>query len=145
LGDFLNDHLAAELTAHDVWDFLRETCGFRPADWSRDQSVHARIHDESSRYRDGITADHAPLAEIGRSAARVIAELLATPDGPAVVTVAADAGAVRPACSAKSFGFRYPVHMSGLVNSSPGKTPMRYANRGVRRRHVRARTYGRSR
>ena len=93
LGDFLDDHLAVELTAHDIWGFLREACGFRPTDWSRDQSVHARIHDETSplprrdhrRPRPGMT-------EIRRSAAGVIAELLATPGGPAVVTVAADAG-----------------------------------------------------
>jgi len=97
LGDFLADHLAVELTAHDVWDFLREACGFRPTDWSRDQSLHARIHDETSRYRDGITADRGRLAEIGRSAAGFIAELLAAPDGPAVVTVAADAGAGKTA------------------------------------------------
>jgi hypothetical protein len=92
LGDFLDDHLAEELTAHDVWSFLREACGFRPTDWSRDQSVHARIHDETTRYRDGIAADRAPLPEIQRSAAGVIRDLLAVPGGPAVVTVAADAG-----------------------------------------------------
>jgi hypothetical protein len=92
LGEFLGDHLSVELTAHDVWGFLRETCGFRATDWSRDQSIQARIHDETTRYRAGITADRASLTEIRRSAAGVIAELLATPDGPAVVTVAADAG-----------------------------------------------------
>jgi hypothetical protein len=92
LGDFLDDHLAVELTAHDVWDFLRAQ-GYRPADWSRDQSVCARIDDETDRYRSGITADRARQAEIRRSAAAVIAGLLADPAGPAVVTVAADAGA----------------------------------------------------
>ena len=97
LGDFLGDHLAVELTADDLWGFLRETCGFRPTDWSRDQSIHARIHDETTRYRDGITADRAPLTEIHRSAAGVIAKLLATPGGPAVVTVAAGAGAGKTA------------------------------------------------
>jgi hypothetical protein len=97
LGDFLGDHLAVELTASDIWGFLRETCGFRPTDWSRDQSIHARIHDETTRYRDGITADRAPLTEIRRSAAGVIAELLATPGGPAVVTVAAGPGAGKTA------------------------------------------------
>jgi ABC-type nitrate/sulfonate/bicarbonate transport system substrate-binding protein len=32
LGDFLDDHLAAELTADEVWGYLREKCGFRPTD-----------------------------------------------------------------------------------------------------------------
>jgi hypothetical protein len=97
LTDFLDDHLAVELTAHDVWDYLRETCGFRPTDWNRDQSIHARIHDETSRYRDGIIADRVPLTEIRRSAAGVVVDLLATSGGPAVVTVAADAGAGKTA------------------------------------------------
>src|SRR5450756_2156128 len=96
LGDFLDDHLAAELTASDVWDFLRAE-GYRPTDWSRDQSVHARIHDETTRYRNGITVDRARQGEIRRSAAVVIADLLAAPDGPAVVTVAAEAGAGKTA------------------------------------------------
>ena len=55
------------------------------------------IKDEPSRYRAGVTADRGSLADIGRSAAGVIAELLATPGGPAVVTVAADAGAGKTA------------------------------------------------
>ena len=103
LGDFLDDHLAVELTAHDVWEFLR-SAGFRPTDWSRDQSIHARIHDETSRYRDGIAADRVPLTEIRRSAAGVIADLLATPRGPAVVTVAADAGAGKTALLGQVLG-----------------------------------------
>jgi hypothetical protein len=97
LGEYLDDHLAVELTAQGIWDFLREAAGFRPTDWSRDQSIHARIHDETSRYRDGTSADRGPLAEIRRSAAGVIAELLAAPRGPAVITVAADAGAGKTA------------------------------------------------
>ena len=96
LGEFLGDHLAVELTASDVWDFLRAE-GYRPTDWSRDRSVHARIHDETTRYRDGITADRARQSEIRRSAATVITDLLAAPAGPAVVTVAADAGAGKTA------------------------------------------------
>jgi hypothetical protein len=91
LSDFLDDHLAVELTAHDVWDFLRSS-DYRPTDWSRDPSIHARIADETTRYRNGIITDRGPLAEIRRSAAMVIADLLAAPGGPAVVTVAADAG-----------------------------------------------------
>ena len=96
LGDFLDDHLAVELTASDVWDFLRAK-GYRPTDWSRDQSIHARIHDETVRYRNGITADRAGQAEIRRSAAVMIVDQLAAPDGPAVVTVAAEAGAGKTA------------------------------------------------
>ena len=45
LGDFLDDHLAAELTADEVWGYLREGCGLHPTDWSRDQDVHHRVHD----------------------------------------------------------------------------------------------------
>jgi hypothetical protein len=96
LGDYLDDHLAVELTAHDIWAFLHAE-GYRPTDWSRDQSVHARIDDETARYRDGVTADRARQPEIRRSAATVIADLLAAPAGPAVVTVAADAGAGKTA------------------------------------------------
>jgi hypothetical protein len=96
LGDLLDDHLAVELAAHDIWAFLRAE-GYRPTDWSRDQSVCARIDDETARYRDGITADRARQTEIRRSAATVIADLLAAPSGPAVVTVAADAGAGKTA------------------------------------------------
>jgi hypothetical protein len=96
LGAFLDDHLAVELTAGDVWDFLRAE-GYGPTDWSRDQSIHAKIHDETTRYRNGITGDRTGQAEIGRSAAAVIADLLASPGGPAVVTVAADAGAGKTA------------------------------------------------
>jgi hypothetical protein len=96
LGDFLDNHLAVEFTASDVWDHLRAG-GYRPTEWSRDQSVHARIGDETARYRDGVAADRAQQTEIYRSAATVIADLLAAPDGPAVVTVAADAGAGKTA------------------------------------------------
>ncbi|HET6187417.1 MAG TPA: hypothetical protein VFE59_10490 [Trebonia sp.] len=92
LGDFLDDHLAAELTADEVWAYLREKCGFRPTDWSRDQDVHHRVHDETARYRTGIAEDRAPLTEIRRSAAGVIADLLAAPGGPQVITVTAGAG-----------------------------------------------------
>jgi hypothetical protein len=96
LGDFLDDHLAVEITASDFWDFLRGE-GYRPTDWSRDQSVQARIDDETARYRSGVAADRALQTEIRRSAATVIVDLLAVPDGPAVVTVAADAGAGKTA------------------------------------------------
>lgn len=92
LGEFLDDHLADDLTAHDVWSHLREACGFQPTDWSRNQSIHSRIHDETVRYRGRINADRTPLPEIRRSAASAITDLLATPGGPAVVTVAAGAG-----------------------------------------------------
>ena len=68
LGDFLDDHLARELTAHDVWEYLR-TKEFGPTDWGRDSVVHATIHDTTERYRAGIIADRGPLAEIRRSAA----------------------------------------------------------------------------
>lgn len=91
LGDFLDDHLARELTAPDVWDYLRVK-GFAPTDWARDSSVLATIHDTTSRYRAGITTDRGPLAEIRRSAADVLAGLVAGPAGAAVVTVAGDAG-----------------------------------------------------
>ena len=91
LGDFLEDHLAQELTAEDVWEFLRGA-GHPPVDWARDSSVHARIHDITSAYRAGIIADRGPLAEIRRSAAGDLARLVADPAGPAVITVAADAG-----------------------------------------------------
>jgi hypothetical protein len=91
LGEFLNDHLAQELTAEDVWDFLRKA-GYPPVDWARDSSLHARIHDITSRYRAGIITDRGPLAEIRRSAAGKLATLVADPGGPAVVTVTADAG-----------------------------------------------------
>ncbi len=96
LSDFLDDHLANELTAHEVWEFLR-SADYGPTDWSRDESIHARIRAETDRYRRGIADDRAPLAEIGRFAANLIAGLLAAPDGPAVVTVAADAGAGKTA------------------------------------------------
>ena len=92
LGDFLDDHLAAELTADEVWGYLREKCGFHPTDWSRDQDVHHRVHDETARYRNGIAEDRAPLTEIRRSAAGVIADLIAAPGGPQVITVTAGAG-----------------------------------------------------
>ena len=91
LGDFLDDHLAAELTANDVWTYLR-SAGYRPTDWSRDTSIHATIYAETSGYKDGISADRGPMSEIRRSSVGVIADLLAAPVGPAVVTVAADAG-----------------------------------------------------
>jgi len=91
LGDFLDDHLARELTAPDVWDYLRVK-GFAPTDWGRDSSVLATIHDTTSRYRAGIITDRGPLAEIRRSAANELAGLVAGPAGPAVMTVAADAG-----------------------------------------------------
>ena len=61
-------------------------------DWSRDQEVHHRVHDETARYRNGIAEDRAPLAEIRRSAAGVIADLIAAPGGPQVITVTAGAG-----------------------------------------------------
>lgn len=92
LGDFLDDHLAEVLTADDVWGYLREECGFRPTDWSRDQDVRHRIRDETARYRTGVTEDRYPLTEIRRSAAGVIADLLAAPGGPQVITVTAGAG-----------------------------------------------------
>jgi hypothetical protein len=91
LGDFLDDHLARELTAHDVWDYLHSK-RFTPTDWGRDSSVLATIQDTTSRYRAGIITDRGPLAEIRRSAADELAGLVADPGGPAVVTVAADAG-----------------------------------------------------
>jgi hypothetical protein len=69
LGEYLDNHLCVELTAGDVWDFLQGPAGFRPTDWRLDQNIHTRIHDETGRYRDGIAADRAPLAEIRRSAA----------------------------------------------------------------------------
>jgi hypothetical protein len=92
LGEFLDDHLAQELTAQDVWDFLRNTAHFPPTDWVRNDSIHVKIHETTTRYREGIVADRGPLAEIRRSVTDEITELLAAPDGPAVVTVAADAG-----------------------------------------------------
>ncbi len=91
LGDFLDDHLARELTAPDVWDYLRAK-GFAPTDWRRDSSVLATIQDTTSRYRAGIITDRGPLSEIRRSAADELAGLVADPAGPAVVTVAGDAG-----------------------------------------------------
>jgi hypothetical protein len=91
LGDFVGDHLAQELTAHDVWDYLRSK-RFAPTDWGHDGSVHAAIHDTTSRYLAGIITDRGPLAEIGRSAAGELASLVADTGGPAVVTVTADAG-----------------------------------------------------
>lgn len=92
LGVFLGDHLAQELTAQDVWDFLRNSAHFKPTDWVRNDSIHAKINDTTSRYRDGIVTDRGPVAEIYRSATDQITKLLAVPDGPAVITVAADAG-----------------------------------------------------
>jgi hypothetical protein len=91
LGDFLDDHLARELTAPDVWDYLR-TKQFAPTDWGRDSSVLATIQDTTSRYRAGVIIDRGPLAEIRRSAADELAGLVADPAGAAVVTVAGDAG-----------------------------------------------------
>ena len=91
LGDFLEGHFAQELTAEDVWEFLRGA-GHPPVDWARDRSVHARVHDITRAYRAGITADRGPLAEIRRSATGNIARLVAGPADPDVVTVAADAG-----------------------------------------------------
>lgn len=91
LGDFLGDHLAQELTAPDVWDYLRAK-QFAPTDWGRDGSVLAAIHDATRRYRTGIITDRGPLAEIRRSAAGELAGLMADPAGAAVVTVAGDAG-----------------------------------------------------
>lgn len=66
LGEFLADHLAQELTAGDVWDFLREV-GYPPVDWARDSSVHARVHEITSGYQAGIVTDRGPRP---RSAAR---------------------------------------------------------------------------
>jgi hypothetical protein len=74
-----------------VGNFLRAE-GYRPADWSRDQSVCARIDDKTDRYPNAITADRARQADIRRSAADMVADLLAARDGPVVVTVAANAG-----------------------------------------------------
>ncbi len=48
--------LPRKLMAHDVWNYLRETCCFRPTDWTRDQSVHARAREEVP-----VTATGSPL------------------------------------------------------------------------------------
>jgi hypothetical protein len=70
---FLDPDLLTALTGHPV-------------------RVHATIHDATRRYRAGIIADRGPLAEIRRSAANELAGLVADVGGPAVVTVAVDAG-----------------------------------------------------
>ncbi|MBV9448337.1 MAG: hypothetical protein JO345_20830 [Streptosporangiaceae bacterium] len=91
LAEFLTDHLARELTAADVWDFLRQA-GHPPVDWAQDSNVYAPVHEITSGYRAGIADDRGPLAEISRSITGDLARLAADPSGPDVITVAADAG-----------------------------------------------------
>jgi hypothetical protein len=120
LGDFLDDHLARELTAPDVWDYLRAK-GFAPTDWARDSSVLATIQDTTSRYRAGIITDRGPLAEIRRSAADTLAGLVADPAGAAVVTVAGDAG----------LGKLWPGDLSNRIAACLNPRPVRFLCRGA--------------
>ena len=134
LGDFLDDHLAAELTADDGLGLPAGKVRFHPTDWSRDQDVHHRVHDETARYRNGITDDRAPLTEIRRSAAGVIADLLAAPGGPQVVTVTAGAGDGKSALlgqvledlqarAAADPGSRLPAGRAGDPPGPAGRVP----------------------